>query len=123
MFRGDIHNNVEKLKNFTIDRIKHLLEISPTNGGINRFFQPISEIMNEFTEILEDINIDQWIRGRACRPDKCTGVACQIGVSLMEACFEGYSGRIILFSGGAPTIGPGRVVESSLANHLRGHHH
>ena len=121
VFRGDIHQNEEKLKNFTVDRIKHLLEVSPTNGGISRFFQPIHEIINDFNEILEDINCDQWVAKRSCRPDKCTGVACQIAVSLMEACLEGYNGRIMLFSGGAPTIGPGRVVEDSLAKHLRSH--
>ena len=130
VFRGDIHNDQEKLKNFTIDRIKHLLQISEidnngdnnnNNNNISRFFQPISEISNEFNEILDDINIDQWRCQRACRPDKCTGVASQIAVSLMESCLQGYNSRIILFSGGAPTIGPGRVVESSLAKHLRGH--
>ena len=35
--------------------------------------------------------------------------------------FAGHAGRILLFSGAAPTVGPGRVVESSLAKHLRGH--
>ena len=34
---------------------------------------------------------------------------------------EGHAGRIMLFSGGPPTVGPGRVVDSSLAKHLRGH--
>eukprot|EP00486_Rosalina_sp_Unknown_P013244 CAMPEP_0201593950 /NCGR_PEP_ID=MMETSP0190_2-20130828/191416_1 /ASSEMBLY_ACC=CAM_ASM_000263 /TAXON_ID=37353 /ORGANISM="Rosalina sp." /LENGTH=370 /DNA_ID=CAMNT_0048053375 /DNA_START=329 /DNA_END=1438 /DNA_ORIENTATION=- len=121
VFRGDIDNDENKLKNFTVDRIKHLLEVTPLNGGISRFFQSISEIGNEFNEILEDINIDQWRASRACRPDRCTGVACQIAISLMESCLQGYNGRIILFSGGAPTIGPGRVIESSRAKHLRGH--
>eukprot|EP01083_Nonionella_stella_P036835 100472_1 len=121
VFRGDIHKNEEKLKNFTVDRIKHLLEVSPTNGGISRFFQPIADIVNEFNEILEDINCDEWIAKRACRPDKCTGVACQVAVALMESCLQSYNGRIMLFSGGAPTVGPGRVVEASLACHLRGH--
>ena len=46
---------------------------------------------------------------------------CQIAISLMEACLQGFNGRIILFSGGAPTVGPGRVIESSRAKHLRGH--
>ena len=121
VFRGDIHNDENKLKNFTVDRIKHLLEVTPLNGGISRFFQSISEIGNEFGEILEDINIDQWRAKRGCRPDRCTGVAVQIAISLMESCLQGYNGRIILFSGGAPTVGPGRVIESSRAKHLRGH--
>jgi len=121
VFRGDIHNDEEKLKNFTVDRIKHLLEVTPSNGGISRFFQPISEILNEFTEMLEDINVDAWRAARACRPDKCTGVAALVSVALMESCLQGYNARIMLFSGGAPTVGPGRVVESSLAVHLRAH--
>ena len=39
----------------------------------------------------------------------------------MEACLSGSNGRIILFTGGAPTVGPGCVVQSHLAKHLRGH--
>eukprot|EP00485_Elphidium_margaritaceum_P003146 CAMPEP_0202686984 /NCGR_PEP_ID=MMETSP1385-20130828/2714_1 /ASSEMBLY_ACC=CAM_ASM_000861 /TAXON_ID=933848 /ORGANISM="Elphidium margaritaceum" /LENGTH=816 /DNA_ID=CAMNT_0049341685 /DNA_START=32 /DNA_END=2482 /DNA_ORIENTATION=- len=121
VFRGDIHNDEEKLKNFTVDRIKHLLEVQPMQTGIARFFQPIADVLSDFNEILEGITVDQWRAQRACRPDKCTGVACQVAVALMEACLPAYNGRIMLFSGGPPTVGPGRVVESSLAKHLRGH--
>ena len=38
VFRGDIHNDEEKLTNFTVGAIKHLLEVTPLNGGISRFF-------------------------------------------------------------------------------------
>ena len=106
VFRGDIHGDDAKLKNFTVDRIKHLLEVTPQNHDISRFLQPVGDIINEFNEILEDITVDQWTPKRASRPDKCTGVAALVAVALMEACLQGSNARIMLFSGGAPTIGP-----------------
>jgi len=121
VFRGDIHGKEETEKNFTVDRVKHLLGITAENNGISRYFLPIKDVLNEFHEILDDINIDQWTPKRACRPEKCTGVASLVAVALMESCLQGHAGRIMLFSGGPPTVGPGRVVEVSLKKHLRGH--
>lgn len=91
VFRGDIHGNEETEKNFTVDRVKHLLGITPENGLISRYFLPIRDVLNEFHEILDDINVDQWTPRRACRPDKCTGVASLVAVALMESCLQGMS--------------------------------
>ncbi len=42
-------------------------------------------------------------------------------IETASPCLERYNGRIMLFSGDVPTIRPGRVVQSSLAHHLRGY--
>ena len=48
-------------------------------------------------------------------------MACLVGVSLMEAALTGYSGRMMIFSGGAASVGPGKIVSCDLSDHLRAH--
>ena len=44
-----------------------------------------------------------------------------LGGATGMAALQGYSARMIVLSGSAPTCGPGMIVEPSLAKHLRGH--
>ena len=65
VFLGDIHLNEETEKAFTVDRVKHLLGITPENGLISRYFLPIKDVLIEFRGILDDINVDglegRWV--------------------------------------------------------------
>jgi len=45
--------------------------------------------------------------------------AIQIAVALMEVCCQTQSSRILVFSGGAPNSGPGKIIESSLEYTIR----
>ena len=123
VFRGDVNiNDKEKMKEMTVDKIKSLLEINPQNdASILRFLQPLAECQDVVEQLLDNIVRDQWKPAQASRPMRATGMAIMVGISLLEAALQGYSARMIVLSGGAPTCGPGMIVEPSLAKHLRGH--
>ena len=123
VFRGDMDlSDEDKMKTFTIDKIKNLLDINPNDEeSILKYLQPISQIEDEFFDLIDSLIPDSFERRSKCRNDRATGVACQVGISLLEASLQGYSARMLLFIGGPCTVGPGKVIDSSLAKHLRGH--
>lgn len=55
------------------------------------------------------------------RPQRATGAAVGIAVGLLEACVLGSGGRVLLFTGGPCTIGPGMLVGEDLAESIRTH--
>ena len=56
------------------------------------------------------------------RPLRCTGVALSVAVGLLETSFANTGARIMLFSGGPGTEGPGIVVGPELREPIRSHH-
>src|SRR5699024_1432505 len=50
------------------------------------------------------------------------GVALSVAVGLLETSFQNAGGRIMLFTSGAATEGPGHVVGPELKEPIRSHH-
>lgn len=46
------------------------------------------------------------------RPKRCTGLALSVAIALVESCWLNLPSRILLFSGGVCTTGPGQVGSS-----------
>lgn len=86
-----------------------------------RFLMPVSECEIQLTSILEDLSKDPWPVKNTERPERCTGVALQVAVGLLDATVKGCSGRVMLFVGGATTLGPGMVVSTDLKESMRSH--
>ncbi|KAI5083774.1 hypothetical protein GOP47_0003517 [Adiantum capillus-veneris] len=109
-----------------IDRIQELLGISckPQNlkqGGINRFLAPFPDCAFNFTAILDELHPDFVRQVSRARPQRATGAALAIAVSLLKSCLSNTGSRILLFVGGPGTVGPGKVVNTNLEESMRTH--
>jgi protein transport protein SEC23 len=94
----------------------------PATHGAARFLLPISECEYALTNILESLSKDPWSVARDKRAQRCTGVAVGVAVGLLETSFPNTGARIMVFTGGAATIGPGMVVGVELKEPIRSHH-
>ena len=64
---------------------------------------------------------DPMPRGKRQRLVRATGAAVGFGVALLENCIPGTGGRIMVFTGGPCTTGPGAVVGLALEHSIRTH--
>jgi len=87
-----------------------------------RFLLPISEAEFAISNILSELRRDPWPVPSDSRPQRCTGAAASIAVSLLELAFPNTGARVMLFTGGPCTIGPGQTVGCPLAEPIRSHH-
>jgi protein transport protein SEC23 len=86
-----------------------------------RFMQTVAECDYALTSILEEMQRDPFPVKQAERALRCTGVALSVAIGLLECCFRNSAARIILFTGGPCTFGPGQVVGTSLDEAMRHH--
>ncbi|EEH16079.2 protein transporter SEC23 [Paracoccidioides brasiliensis Pb03] len=87
-----------------------------------RFLLPVQQADFQITNVLEQLQRDPWPVANDKRPLRCTGVALSVAVGLMETSFQGAGGRIMLFTSGPATEGPGHVVGPQLKEPMRSHH-
>ncbi|TFY60720.1 hypothetical protein EVJ58_g4957 [Rhodofomes roseus] len=90
--------------------------------GAARFLLPVSQCEFQLTGILESLNQDPWPVAAGKRPLRCTGVAVSVAVGLLETTFPNTGARMMVFSGGSATEGPGMVVSNELKEPIRSHH-
>lgn len=119
-------------KDYTQAQIQDMLGLNPAGSARApnlapqasgyRFLMPAE--MCEFTlsQIFEQLQRDPWPVDTDKRPQRATGVAASIAVSLLETLFSNCGGRIMMFVGGPCTIGPGMVVGPELRESIRSHH-
>ncbi|KAI8058711.1 protein transporter SEC23 [Gilbertella persicaria] len=88
----------------------------------NRFLLPVKDCEFVLTSILENLQRDPWPVADDKRPERCTGVAMSVAVGLLETTFPNTGARMMLFSGGAASEGPGMVVSNELREPIRSHH-
>ncbi|XP_042836902.1 protein transport protein Sec23B isoform X2 [Panthera tigris] len=88
----------------------------------SRFLQPIHKIDMNLTDLLGELQRDPWPVTQGKRPLRSTGVALSIAVGLLEGTFPNTGARIMLFTGGPPTQGPGMVVGDELKVPIRSWH-
>ncbi|PHH58817.1 hypothetical protein CDD81_4363 [Ophiocordyceps australis] len=91
-------------------------------GPASRFLLPVQQAEFQLTKALETLQKDPWPTANDRRSLRCTGVALSVAVGLMESSFQNAGGRIMLFSGGPATEGPGIVVGPELREPIRSHH-
>uniref|UniRef100_A0A8C0BEY0 Protein transport protein SEC23 n=1 Tax=Buteo japonicus TaxID=224669 RepID=A0A8C0BEY0_9AVES len=86
------------------------------------FLQPVHKIDMNLTDLLGELQRDPWPVTQGKRPLRSTGVALSIAVGLLEGTFPNTGARIMLFTGGPPTQGPGMVVGDELKTPIRSWH-
>ena len=88
-------------------------------ASARRFLLPVSECEYVLSMVLEDLQKDAWPTPSGNRPGRCTGVAVSVAVGLLESTYAQNAGRIIVVTGGPPTVGPGMVVGKPLSEAIR----
>nr|KYP57028.1 Protein transport protein SEC23 [Cajanus cajan] len=101
-------------------QIRHFLGQSPKHS----FLLPISECQFTITSAIEEIRSTSTSASPSqTRPPRCTGAAISVALGLLESCQISTGSRIMLFTSGPATLGPGIVVDSDLRQPIRTHHH
>eukprot|EP00301_Raphidiophrys_heterophryoidea_P013524 c20965_g1_i1.p1 GENE.c20965_g1_i1~~c20965_g1_i1.p1 ORF type:complete len:756 (-),score=160.48 c20965_g1_i1:356-2623(-) len=115
-------------KEVTMEQIQDILgfagqrRVDPSVPTSRRFILPVSECEFVFTSVLGELQVDPWPVSVEHRPLRCTGVALSAAISLLEKSFPNVGSRIMLFSGGVATAGPGSVIGVDLKEKVRSHH-
>lgn len=89
--------------------------VVPTQG----YLLPISECEFNFTTAIEEMKTSLVLPGH--RPQRATGAAISAAVALLEGCRANSGSRVMVFTSGPATVGPGIVVDSDLAYSIRTH--
>jgi len=128
-------------KDFTAKRVQELLGITPTGvtqplqpsqqvkgyqapyqvSAFGKFLVPFSDCSFHIENILEDLQKDVWPLENGQRVARCTGVALSVAIGLLESSFPRQGARIMLFTGGPATVGPGMIVSRQKAETMRSH--
>ena len=87
-----------------------------------RFIQPLQQCEQSLTEVISEILRDPWTTAIGRRSVRASGAALSVAVSLLESCFPNTGARVMLFTGGPCTQGPGMVVGEELKIPIRSHH-
>uniref|UniRef100_A0A1D1Y1A2 Protein transport protein SEC23 n=2 Tax=Anthurium amnicola TaxID=1678845 RepID=A0A1D1Y1A2_9ARAE len=92
----------------------------PQSVHMQGFLLPISDCEFNIATVLEEIgSLSHTERGQ--RPRRATGAAISTSVALLEGCLSNCGGRIMVFTSGPATVGPGMVVENDLSKAIRTH--
>lgn len=91
-------------------------------AAASRFLMPVQACEFQLTQIVESLTRDPWPVANDRRAMRCTGVAMNVAVSILESTFPNTGARIMLFAGGPATEGPGMVVSQELREPIRSHH-
>lgn len=58
--------------------------LPPATFGASRFLMPVQQCEFQLTSILESLQRDAWSVANDKRPLRCTGVALQVAVGMLE---------------------------------------
>lgn len=119
IFRGDKEYTDAAIS----DMLKKPVAIPAQNfaNSLTRFFLPLEDVELQLTSVLENLKRDPWPVANGDRPLRCTGSAVAVAANLLSLTFQGFGLRIMLFSAGPCTIGPGVIVGQKLKEPIRSH--
>ncbi|KAJ6850119.1 putative protein transport protein sec23-1 [Iris pallida] len=84
------------------------------------FLLPVSLCEFNITTALEELIYSPGTLAGA-RPKRATGAAISTAVALLEGCSPNHGARVMVFTSGPATIGPGMIVETDLSKPIRTH--
>lgn len=93
----------------------------PAEQVLQRFLLPVSECSFVVEGILEDLRKDPWPVPNDKRAARCTGCALSVATSLLHLAIPRRGARVMLFTGGPCTSGPGAVVSRLKEDDMRSH--
>jgi len=88
---------------------------------LRRFLLPVSECSMTLEGILDDLRKDPWPVPQEKRVARATGSALSAAMSLLEVALPMQGGRVMLFTGGPCTSGPGAIVSRLKTSDIRSH--
>lgn len=122
LFCGDRELSSEKIQeHLGISQFQHhKLSISryiPKQG----FLLPVSDCEFNIINAIEELasSLSDTLPGH--RPKRATGAAVSTAVALLEGCAPNTGGRVIVFTSGPATTGPGMIAETDLSEAIRTH--
>ncbi|XP_062014972.1 protein transport protein SEC23 G [Rosa rugosa] len=83
------------------------------------FLLPVSECEFNISTAIEEIQSSAVKPGH--RPGRSTGAAISAALGLLEGCLVSTGSRIMVFTSGPATVGPGIIVDSDLGYSIRTH--
>lgn len=86
-----------------------------------RFLMPVEQAEFTLSTLFEQLSRDPWPVDADKRPQRATGSALSIALSVLESCVPQSPARVLLFTGGPGTIGPGLIVGRELKEAIRAH--
>lgn len=86
-----------------------------------RFLMPVEQAEFAISTLFEQLARDPWPVEADKRPARATGAAVSIALSVLENCVPQSGARVLLFSSGPATIGPGMIVGRELKENIRAH--
>ncbi|KAI3912952.1 hypothetical protein MKW98_019305 [Papaver atlanticum] len=121
LFLGERELSSDQVQEFLgICRPKHHIHGKTSVIHKQGFLLPISECEFNITSAIEEIRSSfQSVSGQ--RPQRSTGAAISISIGLLEGCIANTGSRIMVFTSGPATMGPGIVVDTDRSKSIRTH--
>ena len=123
----------------TQERLKKLLnlELSPSEyasydkqrgsavaevaNALRRFILPVSECEFTLQTALDELKPDPFPKEPGTRPFRATGVAVAVAQGLIAECHSAQGARVMVFTSGPCTMGPGSIVGRDMSETMRTH--
>ncbi|KAK1362487.1 Protein transport protein SEC23 [Heracleum sosnowskyi] len=119
LFNGERQVSSDETKQFLgIQNMKQ--QLGRPHAEKQGFLLPLSECEFSLTAAIDDIRTSPHTM-RGYRAQRCTGVAISVAVGLLEGCLVTTGSRIMVFTSGPATIGPGMIVNLDFVNAIRNH--
>jgi protein transport protein SEC23 len=97
------------------------MQQGPGQEVLERFLLPVSECSLVLEGILDDLRRDPWPVPHDKRPARATGCALSVATSLLHLAIPRRGARVMLFTGGPCTSGPGAIVSRLKEEDIRSH--
>ncbi|KAK4258218.1 hypothetical protein QN277_007690 [Acacia crassicarpa] len=121
LFHGDRAVSSNQAMQFL--NIRHNSQMQPGKTPViskQGYILPISDCEFNITNAVEEIHSTRNLVSRR-RPLRSTGAAISVALALLECCLINTGSRIMVFTSGPATIGPGLVVDSDFGHAIRTH--
>ncbi|XWS53877.1 hypothetical protein CRYUN_Cryun10bG0038100 [Craigia yunnanensis] len=121
VFHGDRELSSEQIQTFLGIGGTKLQQLGRSPVIQNQsFLLPISECEFNITSAIQELHSSAQVTP-GHRPQRSTGAAISTALGLLEGCLVNTGSRIMVFTSGPATLGPGIVVDSDLGNAIRNH--
>ena len=89
------------------------------NSSETKFIMPLKDCEFTVNTFLDDLQPDPWGKKQGERHPNCSGLALHIAVAMLECLAHREPSRIMVFLGGACSIGQGQIVGRPLVETIR----
>ena len=122
------HDQLKKLLGLELSAQEHAYYNKQTGSAVaeaanplRRFILPLSECEFTLQTILDELQPDPFPREVGMRPFRATGVAICAAQGLVAECHSAQGARVMVFTSGPCTMGPGTIVGRDMSENIRTH--